>query len=67
MHDSGLRVFTELKAMQHSDAVMPRVIDTLSPFFLHTAQCGAPCKKKKISSLASGSILRLVGPSLRFC
>ena len=27
MHESGLRVFTELKAMQHSDAVMPCLID----------------------------------------
>ena len=31
MHDSGLRVFPELKAMQHSDAAMPCVIDTGFP------------------------------------
>ena len=65
MDDGGLRDFTEMKAFQHLDAVIPCVIDTgLSFSFIRV---GAPCQIFFLSFPTPGPILRPVGPSLRFC
>ena len=65
MYDSVLRVFTELKAIQQLDPVVPHVIDTGLTFSF--ILLGGPCKIYFLFFPASDSILRLVGPSLGFC